>query len=51
MDLNYYEAARGKQYGPGQEGGNAWLGSIAVGMIGRIKTSQEFIKEIYFSLI
>lgn len=37
---------RGERVRPGQSGGNAWLGSMAVGMIDRIKTSKELIDEI-----
>ncbi len=37
---------RGERIKAGQSGGNAWLGSMAVGMIDRVKTSKELIDEI-----
>lgn len=37
---------QGRPARAGQSGGNAWLGSMAVGMIDRVKTSKELIDEI-----
>jgi hypothetical protein len=42
-DDNIRQGARVKA---GQSGGNAWLGSMAVGMIDKVKTSKELIDEI-----
>ncbi len=37
---------RGERVRAGESGGNAWLGSMAVGMIDRVKTARELIDEI-----
>jgi nitronate monooxygenase len=37
---------QGERVRAGESGGNAWLGSMAVGMIDRVKTARELIDEI-----
>lgn len=37
---------KGERIKAGQSGGNAWLGSMAVGTIDKVKTSKEFLDEM-----